>query len=246
MTHVRGAAIAAITALWLAGCTAPVAVPDIDRGVQVLLLGEQHDAGAHQRMHRAAIEDLAARGRLAAVALEMAEQGHSTAGLPRDTQEADVRQALDWNEETWPWRAYEPAVMAAVHAGVPVLGANLPRAQMRAAMADAQLDTLLGHAALNEQQQRIRDGHCTLLPEVQVAPMARVQIARDRAMAATVARAARPERVVILIAGGGHVEPTLGVPVHLPPGLRVEVVRWPAQPPARDYCADLKQQLARP
>jgi hypothetical protein len=48
------------------------------------LLGEQHDAATHQEMHRRAIEALGARGALAAVALEMAEQGRSTAGLRRD------------------------------------------------------------------------------------------------------------------------------------------------------------------
>ncbi len=66
----------------------------------------------------------------------MAEEGSSTAHLDRTATEAQVQTALSWNDKGWPWSAYGPAVMAAVRAGVPVLGANLPRARMKDAMAD--------------------------------------------------------------------------------------------------------------
>lgn len=228
--------------LLLAACATPLPELDALPRADALLLGEQHDAPAHQRRHREAIESLAARGALAAVALEMAEQGASTAGLPRDADEAAVRRALRWTDAAWPWRAYGPAVMAGVRAGVPVLGANLPASQMRAAMGDARLDSLLGVAALTAQQQAIRDGHCGLLPESQIAPMARIQIARDRAMAATLAAALQPGKTVLLVAGAGHTDPDLGVPRHLPPTLRVRIVQWPPEPPRKDYCAQLRRQ----
>ena len=77
-------------------------------------------------------------------------------------------------------------------AGVPVLGANLPMAQMRAAMADAQLDARLPGPALKAQQQAIRRGHCDLLPESQISPMTRIQVARDIRMARTIEQAALP------------------------------------------------------
>ena len=96
----------------------------------MLLLGEQHDAPEHQQLHQRFVQRLAEQGRLAALALEMAEQGVSTAGLPRDAPEAAVRSALRWDEQGWPWPAYGPAVMAAIGAGVPVVGANLPRPQL--------------------------------------------------------------------------------------------------------------------
>ena len=102
---------------------------------QALLIGEQHDAPDHQRLQRQVIDWLAARGQLAAVALEMAEQGHDTRRLPRSASEAAVQQALSWNDRAWPWANYGPAIMAAVRAGVPVEGANLPRARMKEAMA---------------------------------------------------------------------------------------------------------------
>ena len=103
----------------------------------VLLLGEQHDAPEHQRLQRETVLWLAAKGQLAAVVMEMAESGHSTQALPRDATDAQAQAALQWNDAAWPWKAYGPVVMAAVAAGVPVLGGNLPRAQMRAAMGEA-------------------------------------------------------------------------------------------------------------
>src|SRR4051812_44529672 len=71
-------------------------------GADVVLLGEQHDDASHQRWQRDLVQSLAARGRLAAVALEMAEQGHSTAGLPRGADESAAQAALQWNEQAWP------------------------------------------------------------------------------------------------------------------------------------------------
>lgn len=233
-----------LLAFLLAACAAPpspsqAAKPDVD----VLLLGEQHDAPEHQRLHLQTVQALAERGRLSTLALEMTEQGHSTAGLPRSADEAAVRQALGWNEQAWPWGPYGPAIMAAVRAGVPVVGANLPRARMRQAMSDERLDTVLPKAALTRHHAAVREGHCGLMPEARIAPMARIQIARDRAMAETLATAARPGGTVVLLAGSGHVDPELGVPRHLPPGLEVEPRIWPAQAPKKDYCAELRQQM---
>lgn len=237
--------IAAVSGLFLAGCASLPA--DVARALpaDAVLLGEQHDAPAHQRLHHDTVHALARRGQLAALVLEMADRGASTAGVPAGADEDAVRRGLGWNTQAWPWAAYAPAVMAAVRAGVPVLGANLPRAGMAAAMADESLDRLLPTQALVRQREAIRVGHCDLLPPAQIAPMARIQIARDRAMAATVSQAAQPGRIVVLMAGSGHVDQALGVPQHLPATLSVRAIAWPAAPPQRDYCADLRQQMRK-
>ena len=215
------------------------ALPDAD----VLLIGEQHDAPSHQRFHREVIDNLAAQGRLAAVAIEMAEQGVSTATLPRDASESAVQAALRWQDTGWPWQAYGPALMAAVGAGVPVIGANLPRSQLRAAMGNASLDSLLPGPALKAQQQAIRTGHCNLLPEAQVGPMTRVQIARDQTMAQVLARHYVAGKTVLLIAGEGHVDSAIGVPLHLHPRLRVKSIAPLPEPPKKDYCEEMRPQL---
>lgn len=236
--------VALLLACALGACAAPSvpteAMPD------ALLLGEQHDAPLHQRLHREAVERLAGQQRLAAVAVEMAEQGATTAGLPTDADEAAVRSALRWNDRGWPWTAYGPTVMAAVRSGVPVLGANLPRSRMREAMAQAHLDDRLDPSALETQRRAIRDGHCGVLPEAQIAPMTRIQIARDQAMAQTIADARQPGKTVVLLAGAGHVDPAVGVPRHLPPDLRTRSVQHPPDPeaPVKDYCAELRRQMA--
>ncbi len=223
-----------------------------------LLLGEQHDAAEHQRIERQVVASLAARRRLAALAIEMAESGRDTRGLPAGATEAEVRAALHWDEQAWPWSAYGPVVMAAVRAGVPVFGANLPREHMKDALADVSLDVQLRGPALKAQQQAIRIGHCGQLPESQIQPMTRVQIARDRAMAQTVLKARQPGRTVLLVSGAGHAVRALGVPQHLPGDVSLQTVRlsaggaapdgdgfdarWPTPPvPERDYCAALRR-----
>lgn len=199
-----------------------------------LLIGEQHDAPEHQRVHQDVVAWLAGRGTLASVALEMADAGTSTAHLPRDATGAQVRAALHWATPAWPWPPYAPAVMAAVRAGVPVLGANLPRAEMRNAMNNVAIDDHLTGANLQKQQENIREGHCGQLPERQIAPMTRIQIARDLRMAQTVAQAHQPGKTVVLLAGGGHVRRDLGVPVFLPPTLVTRVLLLQAGGPDHD------------
>jgi uncharacterized iron-regulated protein len=274
-------ALAVLLCTALAGCATPPTQPLTEAETQrlgtllptdALLLGEQHDAPEHQQLQRQVVLWLAARGALAALAMEMAERGHSTAGLPPSASEAQVRQALAWNDAGWPWATYGPVVMAAVRAGVPVLGANLPRADMRQAMQDGTLDQRLPAPMLAEQEQRIREGHCNALPEAQIRPMTRVQIARDRAMADTVTGARTSGRTVLLVAGNGHVLRGLGVPAHLGENMRSKVLsaqaesapeaikneafrlldgglqagdlRWRTPPvPPRDHCAAFRKPV---
>ncbi|MBP8091302.1 MAG: hypothetical protein KAY08_00545, partial [Giesbergeria sp.] len=79
-------------------------------------------------------------------------------------------------------------------------------------------------------------------------------------MAQTAAEAHRPGKVVLLVAGNGHVLRSLGVPLHLPVHLRSKVVaaqagiaqaaieseadwvQWTSALPPRDACAELREQ----
>lgn len=232
----------------------------------VILLGEQHDAPDHQRIHRVVVQVLSSQHALAALVLEMASQGQSTEQLDASASEQQVQAALQWSGERWPWPNYGPAVMAAVRAGVPVYGANLPRTSLAQAMANPQLDRLLNGPALKAQQQNVRLGHCSLLPESQITPMTRVQIARDVAMSETLVRATRPGQAVLLLTGSGHADRTLGVAQHLPTSFKVRSVLlhaegaqaetknpaqydlfWPAKAaPVVDHCADYAASRSKP
>jgi len=262
----RPAVAAALLMFALGGCAPMAPVPDLPARVAALLpadailLGEQHDAPEHQQIERDVVALLAARGTLSAVVLEMAPRGGSTAGLSPAATEAQAREALQWDEGAWPWPTYASPVMAAVRAGVLVAGGNLPRTAMRSAMADLRLDGTLPPGALAAQHEAVREGHCGLLPETQIAPMARVQIARDESLAQTVAQLASPGKTVLLMAGAMHVDRAAGVPLHLPAALRTRAVAlraddgtaeaepalhidaaWhtPKVPP-KDYCAQVR------
>jgi uncharacterized iron-regulated protein len=138
---------------------------------------------------------------------------------------------------------------------------------MRVVMGQTSLDSRLDGAALAAQNQAIREGHCNLLPESQIAPMTRIQIARDVAMAETVRQAAAvaPGKTVVLIAGSAHVDKAVGIARHLPGSLTAKFVGlaatergdesnttqarvaqgfdavWPTlAAPQKDYCAAFK------
>ena len=273
----------AAAAVFLGGCAgrpeAPVVRPVSDSvsasiaarldpllPTDVLLLGEQHDAAAHQQLEQEVIALLAARGMLAAVALEMANTGATTAALKPSSTEQQVQSALKWNNKGWPWAAYGPAVMTAVRAGVPVLGANLPDDQMQSSMTNSKLDVQLPGPALKAQQQLIRIGHCNLLPESRISPMTRIQIAKDISMADALGKTVLPGKVVVLLSGSAHADRSLGVPQHLREGISSKSVLMragdatPDLPgradafnsvwvtsalPATDYCEKFKAQTGR-
>jgi len=244
--------------LALAACATPAPpLPD----APVLIFGEQHDQPDHQRQTARAVAALAAQGRLAALVIEMADRGRSTAGLPRDAEPARVREALAWSR--WEWPVYEGVVMAAVRAGVPVLGGNLPRAALRDTMADASRDGLLEGPVRQRIAEAVREGHCGLLPAAQEPGMVRVQIGRDQSLAATVAEALQPGRQVILLTGAQHASRDRGVPLHLAMradaprvhvvifgpeshGLAADELRSARVTPRPDPCEGLAERLGKP
>lgn len=269
--RLAGLAAAALLAAALAGCASSSApARDWTQQLQrwsdapIVLLGEQHDAVAHQAWQQATVEQLAKQERLAALVIEMAPRTGSTASLARDASEDAVQQALKWQDAAWPWPRYRGVVMPAVRAGVPVLGGNLPRADMKQAMRNENLDTHLPPEGWQRQLDAIREGHCGLLPDTQLAPMARIQLARDASMAEVARAAVKPGKTVLLVAGRGHVLRGVGIPTWLPEaaGAKVAVaqagetsvaqasdVDWLQKTdalPAKDHCAELREKFRNP
>lgn len=269
--RLAGLAAAAWLAAALAGCASSSApARDWTQQLQrwsdapLVLLGEQHDAAAHQAWQQATVQQLATQERLAALVIEMAPRTGSTASLARDASEDAVQQALQWQDAAWPWPRYRGVVMAAVRAGVPVLGGNLPRADMKQAMRNQNLDTHLPPEAWQRQLDAIREGHCGLLPDTQLPPMARIQLARDASMAEVAKAAIRPGKTVVLVAGRGHVLRGVGIPTWLPESAAAKVavaqagetsvahesdVDWLQKTdalPAKDHCAELREKFRNP
>ncbi len=250
--------------LWLA-CGTWSCAGALAASPTVLIFGEQHDQPDQQRQVAVEVQALAERGQRSAVVLEMAETPHHTATLPRDASEAQVRESLQW--KGWPWDAYAQVVMNAVHAGVPVWGGNLPRAEMRTAMSDTALDTRIDAGARAAIAESVRSGHCGLLPASREPGMVRIQIARDASMARVLAKALReaPNGTVVLLAGAQHASRDRGVPLHLQHeagaealnlrvvlfgdsdgGMHADELRNAVVTPRPDPCEALRQQLAAP
>ena len=178
------------------------------------MLGEQHDHPDHHAVQTWIIRALGERGRLASLALEMADAGQRFDG-PRDAPEAVVRARLHWNDDGWPWALYAQPVMAAVRAGVPVVGVNLPSADMRPAMRQARWDNSVPPAVRQRIIDDVAESHCGLLPASQLPAMARIQFARDDSMAAHSLALTRPGKTVVLLTGSFHANRTLGIALHL-------------------------------
>ena len=220
------------------------------RSTQFLLLGEQHDAPSHPGLHAQAVQELIAKRQLGALVLEMANTHARTNTQHSHATEAQVQAALGWNAQAWPWERYRAAIMAAVRAGVPVAGGNLPQPKLRAAMAAPAYVSLFTAQAWQGHIEAIRAGHCNMLPTTQLEPMARAQVARDVEMADTLLSEARPTaaqgKTIVLLAGSGHLDPLLGVPFQLQrlaPDTPVRIRLWPREDTGQDYCAEFKKQM---
>ena len=246
--NLRPALTAALATLLVSSCQmAPTASPRSAAAAPVLLLGETHDNGAG---HRLRAEDLRRRveaGWRPAIAMEQfdREQQPALDAAMRDCADADcVISKVITAKSTWQWPFYKPVIELALTYKLPLLAANLSRADAGkviqdgfAAALDAGvisrygLDKPLPAAVLSHQAEEVRSGHCGMLPEEMLEPMARAQIARDVVMAETLRL--RAADGAVLIAGNGHVRRDIAVPFWLrQQGLTALSVGYVEQAPA--------------
>ena len=212
----------------------PQALADAMRGAAVVLLGEVHDNAAQHALRAAALERLVAAGARPAIAFEQ---------LDRERQ-ADVERArrerpgdADWliaqaagPGSGWDWSMYRPFVRLALAHDLPIVAANLSRADASRVMRegygaafDAPTRARLGlddapPPLLEAHEREVEAGHCGLMPARLLAPMARAQLARDAALSLAIAPWAG--RGVVLLTGNGHARADIGVPRWLPATLR--------------------------
>jgi uncharacterized iron-regulated protein len=195
-----------------------------------VLLGERHDNADHHRLQAWIVAGLGAAGRRPAVALEMLDADDQTAvdrhfvASPGDVD--GLADAVDWKRSGWPdWAIYRPIVQAAVAARMPIVAANLGRADLTAlrqgglGALDAErrarlaVDRPLAPGSREDLTAEIREAHCGHATEAMVARMIDIQRARDARMADAMIAAGGDG--ALLIAGAGHVRRDLGVPTYL-------------------------------
>lgn len=196
-----------------------------------VLLGEQHDNADHHLLQAELVRALTGTGRHPALAFEMLDveqQATMDAALAREPGSPDaISQAVDWAHSGWPdWALYRPIFAAGLERGLPIVAANLSRAQGKAlgfqglSALPAELVTRLGlDTPLPEDVSRamraeLFQAHCGYLPEEHMDPMVQVQRARDAEMADRLLASDKGDGA-ILITGAGHARMDRGVPAHL-------------------------------
>lgn len=206
---------------------------ELESGLQdarFVLLGEVHDNPSHLGIRRDLITALLRDGRRPAIAMEQFDREHQTAldrarsDAPRDAER--VKSATRFNTAGWDWSHYEPFVQLALDHDLPLLAANLSRADaFRVSTAGAagvlgadtvsalHLDSPLPDAARLKLERIIEEGHCGKAPPSILPGIVNAQRARDAVMAQALARHAATGAV--LIAGNGHVRRDFGVPHYL-------------------------------
>jgi len=200
----------------------PDALAAAMRGSRIVILGEVHDNGIQHALRAAALRKLVEAGARPAIAFEQFDRNMQDAidaarkERPRDV---DYLVAQAKGAPSWMWEYYKPFVALALEYDLPIVAANLSRADaMKVAMGEADKDAAVPDAFMREHRVAVERGHCNLLPPEALPGMARAQIARDRSLAQAIAAHAR--RGVVLLTGNGHARTDIGAPYWLPADAR--------------------------
>ncbi len=231
------------------------ALSDAISSADLVLLGEVHDNPDHHLLQARLVRTIVATGRRPALAFEMLTenlQPEVDAARARTPREPDNLKAV-WKEGGWPdFDLYRPVIAAGLDVGLPLVAANLPRAEVRAlvdkglaAAAPALRDRLergpqLSPEAVAALRAEMMESHCGEMPEEMMDPFILAQRARDATMSERLADAGR-ERGGILITGKGHAR-AMDVPAWLAvdaPGRKVVSVAFvevdPDEKTPQDY-----------
>ncbi|UUX48596.1 ChaN family lipoprotein [Nisaea acidiphila] len=196
-----------------------------------VMLGEKHDNPEHHRIQARLLAGLVAAGRRPAVVWEMIVRDKQPAidafAATGETDPDRFAEIVDWAGSGWPdWTYYRPIAEVALAAGLPMVAGNIGRDAVRTIARSPENVTpeLRTRLKLDEPlpenvEQAIGDevyrGHCELVPREHLAPMVRVQIARDASLAEAMVRASGSADGAVLIAGGQHVRKDIGTGYHL-------------------------------
>lgn len=229
--------------IWDARAEDWVSTAELERRLtraRYVLLGEVHDNAGHHRLRHDLLAAMVRDGRRPAIVMEQFDREHQPAlervqNGPAPTPEL-LKTAGRIDAQGWNWSYYEPIVRLALDHRLPIVAANLSRADAfrvstggaaavlgAAAVSALQLDQPLPDAARLKLEQVIDDGHCGKAPRNILPGMVAAQRARDAIMAQTL----QAHTPAVLIAGNGHVRRDFGVPHYLaqdPQGDDVRVV----------------------
>lgn len=238
LSCLAGPALAALTASASAQPAASASnLAAAARGADIVLLGEVHDNGEQHALRLAALRQLIEQGARPAIAFEQFDHERQ-ADIDRARRErpgdVDYLVSAAGGKPSWRWEFYGPFIALALEHDLPVVAANLSRADaIRLAMHgwgavfSAQEQAALGLDRLPPglvaaHAKAIEEGHCGVMSQAELERLAPAQIARDIVLA----RSIRPyaERGVVLLAGNGHVRNDIGIALWLSPQERSRAV----------------------
>jgi len=186
----------------------------------VVLLGEVHDNVEQHALRAQALRGLLESGARPALLMEQFDrerQPDIDAVLAHPGSTVDELLAAAAPDaaarQGWDWALYRPYVALALAYRLPLVAANVSRADARRVFSDG-LTALGFDGAVPEdiaaaQATSITEGHCGMLDERQARRMVAAQVARDQFMARAIE--SHLDRGVVLLAGNGHVRSDVGV-----------------------------------
>lgn len=222
--------------LLLAGCASSLAGPTglqrlvaAMRSQPIVLLGEVHDNAAQHTLRARALGEHLAAGARPALAMEQFDrerQADIDRAIASPTASPDAVIAAGAPDAAarrgWDWELYRPYIALALEYRLPIVAANVSRADARRAvqggLASLGFDPVIPPDVAAAQAQAIVDGHCGAIDVVQARALVASQVARDQFMARAVQ--AHAARGAVLLAGNGHVRRDIGVPRWLDPAWR--------------------------
>jgi uncharacterized iron-regulated protein len=190
---------------------------------QVLLLGEVHDNAQGHKLRYELLRQRVEAGWRPAIVMEQFDRENQAALEQAQKGCLDAQCVIRVvGGPRWDWQLYYPVIQLALTYHLPLVAANLSRADASRVVRDGvtatfdpksikdyRLDQPLPADVRDAQQREIVAGHCNMLPEMMIGGMVDAQVARDIWMAKIV-RDQQP-RDVVLIAGNGHVRKDIGV-----------------------------------
>ncbi len=196
----------------------------------VVLLGEVHDNAAQHRVRAQALGLLLASGARPALAFEQFDREQQAALDQARRDRADPspdarakRLIAAAGRGGWQWDLYRPFIELALQVDLPLVAANLSRADAMKVGRAGSFDPVFEREAqralgldrlppdfLARHERVVDDGHCNTMPPALLGALAKSQIARDAMLLTSI----RPHaaRGVVLLTGNGHVRTDLGLP----------------------------------
>jgi len=200
----------------------------------VVLLGEVHDNVGQHALRAQVLRRWIQRGARPALLMEQFDREHQHE-LDRalvqpeasvDSVIAAAGAAPTRPGQGWQWQLYRPYVQLAIDFQLPIIAANVSRADARRVVTDGLqalgFDPNVPADIAQAQSREIVESHCGQLNSSDGLRLMAAQVARDQFMARAIEGAA--PRATVLLAGNGHIRSDIGVPRWLSPATRLRSV----------------------